>query len=166
MKWLLGRRLIGCEGYRGLFIVPKALAAHRPHQPRTPARLSGLTALGLRFALGMGTGDDRLAPRRGATLLRVVRCDTACRIGQATRGGEGVFAGAGDLRGQKRESLLRCSVSQCTTRRACEKMGTGTSRWRDFPGRTHRAAEPVPIFSQARTVGPRCESGHGRREER
>ena len=33
--------------------------------------------------------------------------------------------------------------------RACEKMGTGTSPWRDSRGSTHRAAEPVPIFSQA-----------------
>ena len=33
--------------------------------------------------------------------------------------------------------------------RACEKMGTGTSPWRDSRGSAHRAAEPVPIFSQA-----------------
>ena len=112
MKWLLGRRLIGCEGYRGLFIVPKTLAA--PSTPTANASQAKWSYGRLpRFALGMGTGDDRLAPRRGATLLRVVRCDTACRIGQATRGGEGVFAGAGDLRGQKkRESfaMLRFAV--------------------------------------------------------
>ena len=38
------------------------------------------------------------------------------------------------------------------TRRACEKMGTGTSRGHDSRGSTHRAAEPVPVFSQARRV--------------
>ncbi len=36
--------------------------------------------------------------------------------------------------------------------RACEPMGTGTSRRRDSRGSTHGAGEPVPICSQARDV--------------
>ena len=37
---------------------------------------------------------------------------------------------------------------------ACEKTGTGTSRWDEARSSTDRTAEPVPIFSQAGTEAP------------
>ena len=60
------------------------------------------------------------------------------------------------LRGREGDGALnvvRRSASHFTTRSVVphkEKMGTGDSPWRDPRGSTHGAAEPVPIFSQAR----------------
>jgi len=64
-------------------------------------------------------------------------------------------------RGDKVVRIEACSSpsGECgATRKACERMGTGSSEWRDFCRSTHRAAEPVPIFSQARrhATGPRA----------
>ena len=59
---------------------------------------------------------------------------------------------ANSLRGQGAVPMggTTCRLLDCD---ACEKMGTDTSARGEFRGFAHRAAEPVPIFSQARTSG-------------